>query len=85
MQAGVRWVYFFQDTNAPAFKVLPACLAVSKKLRMQVNSVCVPRRAGESIGGIMQLNHDDGWSQTVNVEYNQIDALLRWAVAIVHL
>ena len=77
--AGVRWVYFFQDTNAPAFKVLPACLAVSKKLGMEVNSVCVGRKAGEAIGGIMQLNNG-AQSMTVNVEYNQIDALLKATV-----
>jgi len=79
LAAGVRWVYFFQDTNAPCFKVLPACLAVSKKLAMEVNSVCVARKAGESIGGIMQLSKG-GESMTVNVEYNQIDALLKATV-----
>ncbi|KAL3919700.1 MAG: hypothetical protein SGPRY_005536 [Prymnesium sp.] len=79
-QAGVRWVYFFQDTNAPAFKILPACLGVSKKIPLEVNSVCVPRKAGESIGGIMKLTAEDGRSMTVNVEYNQIDALLKATV-----
>lgn len=80
LQAGVRWVYFFQDTNAPAFKILPACLGVSKKIPLEVNSVCVPRKAGESIGGIMKLTAEDGRSMTVNVEYNQIDALLKATV-----
>ena len=78
-RAGVRWVYFFQDTNAPCFKLLPACLAVSKKLAMEVNSVCVARRAGEAIGGIMQLS-SGAKSMTANVEYNQIDALLKATV-----
>ena len=39
----MRWVYFFQDTNAPCFKVLPACLAVSKKLAMEVSSPFLTR------------------------------------------
>jgi len=77
---GVKWVYFFQDTNALAFKVLPACLGVSKKLNLEVNSVAVARRAGESIGGIMRLSHKDGRAMTANVEYNQIDALLKATV-----
>ena len=52
---GRRWVYFLQDTNALAFKVLPACLGVSKALGLHVNSVAVARKAGESIGGLMTL------------------------------
>ena len=79
-QAGLRWVYFFQDTNAPAFRVLPACLAVSVKLGLEVNSVAVSRTAGESIGGLMKLTSAGGQSMTVNVEYNQIDALLKSTV-----
>eukprot|EP00965_Chrysotila_dentata_P224942 6194480-Pleurochrysis_carterae.AAC.4 len=31
----------------------------------QVNSVCVPRAPGESIGGIMKLKHKDGRAMTV--------------------
>ena len=79
-QTGKRWVYFFQDTNALAFKVLPATLGVSLELKLQVNSVCVSRTAGESIGGLMKLKHQDGGAQTINVEYNQIDALLKSTV-----
>jgi len=78
--AGIKWVYFFQDTNALAFKVLPACLGVSVKKSLEVNSVAVARTAGESIGGIMTLKHTDGRAMTVNVEYNQIDALLKATV-----
>ena len=80
LKQGVRWTYFFQDTNALAFKVLPAALGVSKRLSLQVNSVCVPRTPGESIGGLMRLTHTSGQAMTVNVEYNQIDALLKATV-----
>jgi len=79
-KAGLRWVYFLQDTNALAFKVLPAALGVSAKLKLQVNSVCVPRTAGESIGGLMRLTHKNGAAMTANIEYNQIDALLKATV-----
>ena len=37
--AGMRWVYFLQDTNALAFKVLPAVLGVSKTLNLEVSSI----------------------------------------------
>jgi UDP-sugar pyrophosphorylase len=66
-----------QDTNALCFKVLPACLGVSKQLGLQVNSVAVARTPGEAIGGLMRLTHADGRAMTANVEYNQIDALLK--------
>jgi len=77
---GIRWVYFLQDTNALAFKVLPACLGVSVSKKLEVNSVAVARTAGESIGGIMRLQHKDGREMTINVEYNQIDSLLKATV-----
>ena len=35
---GRRWVYFLQDTNALCFKVLPACLGVSKQLGLQASA-----------------------------------------------
>mmetsp|Transcript_29133 Transcript_29133/g.93919 ORF Transcript_29133/g.93919 Transcript_29133/m.93919 type:complete len:623 (-) Transcript_29133:412-2280(-) len=77
LSAGVQWVYFFQDTNAAALRVLPATLGVSVQKKLEVNSVCVARRPNESIGGIMKLKHEDGRAMTANVEYNQIDSLLK--------
>lgn len=42
-----------------------------------MNSLCVPRVAKEAIGVITTLHHTDGTSMTINVEYNQLDPLLR--------
>ena len=42
-----------------------------------VNSVCVPRTPGEAVGGICRLERSDGHQVTVNVEYNQLDPLLK--------
>lgn len=78
--AGQRWIYFFQDTNSLAFKVLPAVLGVSQRRALEVNSVCIARTPGEAIGGIMKLSHADGREMTISVEYNQIDALLKATV-----
>lgn len=74
---GFKWVCFFQDTNALVFRALLVALGVSAKYDYDMNSLAVPRKAKESIGAIAKLVHKDGGSMTVNVEYNQLDPLLR--------
>lgn len=75
--AGLKWVLFFQDTNGLLFKAIPSALGVSSTKQYQVNSLAVPRKAKEAIGGITRLTHSDGRSMVINVEYNQLDPLLR--------
>ncbi|KAG2665873.1 hypothetical protein I3760_15G029200 [Carya illinoinensis] len=75
--AGLRWVLFFQDTNGLLFKAIPAALGVSATRQYHVNSLTVPRKAKEAIGGITKLTHADGRTMVINVEYNQLDPLLR--------
>ncbi|CAJ1974286.1 unnamed protein product [Sphenostylis stenocarpa] len=75
--AGLKWVLFFQDTNGLLFKAIPAALGVSASKQYHVNSLAVPRKAKEAIGGITKLTHSDGRSMVINVEYNQLDPLLR--------
>ncbi|XP_077236450.1 UDP-sugar pyrophosphorylase-like isoform X1 [Tasmannia lanceolata] len=75
--AGLKWVLFFQDTNALLFKAIPASLGVSSTKKYHVNSLAVPRKAKEAIGGITKLTHADGRTMVINVEYNQLDPLLR--------
>ncbi|RDX88972.1 UDP-sugar pyrophosphorylase 1 [Mucuna pruriens] len=75
--AGLKWVLFFQDTNGLLFKAIPASLGVSASKQYHVNSLAVPRKAKEAIGGITKLTHSDGRSMVINVEYNQLDPLLR--------
>ncbi|KAI7730494.1 hypothetical protein M8C21_003375 [Ambrosia artemisiifolia] len=74
---GLRWVLFFQDTNGLLFKAIPAALGVSATKEYHVNSLAVPRKAKEAIGGITKLTHTDGREMVINVEYNQLDPLLR--------
>lgn len=50
---------------------------VSARYGYDVNSLAVPRKAKEAIGGIARLRHKDGHCMTINVEYNQLDPLLR--------
>ena len=74
---GRRWVVFFQDTNALAFFSLAAALGVSLQEQLAVNSITVPRKAKQAVGAIARLKHEDGREMTCNVEYNQLDPLLR--------
>ncbi|KAI4970844.1 hypothetical protein ZWY2020_001758 [Hordeum vulgare] len=74
---GRRWVLFFQDTNGLLFNAIPSALGVSATKGYNVNSLAVPRKAKEAIGGITKLTHVDGRTMVINVEYNQLDPLLR--------
>jgi UDP-sugar pyrophosphorylase len=75
---GRKWVLFFQDTNALFFKAVPSALGVSISRKFEVNSLAVPRRPKEAIGGICELvNTATGSRMTINVEYNQLEPLLR--------
>lgn len=75
--AGVRNIVFFQDTNGLGFYTLPALLGVSEILNLDVNSLAVDRFAKQSVGALTRLVHTDGRQMTINVEYNQLDPLLR--------
>lgn len=63
---------FIQDTNAIALKVIPSALGVSKQFGFEMNSICVPRKPGESMGAICKLvdEREEGKCLVVNVEYN---------------
>lgn len=76
---GVRFIGFFQDTNGLVFHALPAALGVAAKEAYEVSSIVVPRRAGEAAGGIVRLAGTER-TLTINVEYNQLDPLLRATV-----
>jgi hypothetical protein len=54
-QSGVKWVCFFQDTNALVFRAMVPALGLSAEKGLDVNSVAVPRRAKEAIGAIATL------------------------------
>lgn len=75
---GRRWLLLFQDTNPLPFRSVCAVLGVSVAENFVLNSVTVPRFPGEAVGGIATLDKEStGESLTVNVEYNQLDPLLK--------
>jgi UDP-sugar pyrophosphorylase len=77
LQMGVKWVVFFQDTNGLSILTLPAMLAVSLENNYEVNSLAVPRKAKQAVGAITKLKDKRGNEMTINIEYNQLDPLLR--------
>eukprot|EP01064_Diplonema_japonicum_P032472 TRINITY_DN6106_c0_g1_i1.p1 TRINITY_DN6106_c0_g1~~TRINITY_DN6106_c0_g1_i1.p1 ORF type:complete len:618 (+),score=204.00 TRINITY_DN6106_c0_g1_i1:258-1856(+) len=74
---GKQWIVFFQDTNGLAFNTVLPTLGLSIEANNSMTTVCVPRMAGEAIGCITKLVKENGSSVVCNVEYNQIDPLLR--------
>jgi len=76
LDKGLKYIVLFQDTNGLAFHTLPYVLGVSKKRGFVMNSVAVPRKAGQAIGGITKLVKENK-QRTINVEYNQLKNLLK--------
>eukprot|EP00543_Licmophora_paradoxa_P005492 CAMPEP_0202442046 /NCGR_PEP_ID=MMETSP1360-20130828/1534_1 /ASSEMBLY_ACC=CAM_ASM_000848 /TAXON_ID=515479 /ORGANISM="Licmophora paradoxa, Strain CCMP2313" /LENGTH=658 /DNA_ID=CAMNT_0049057289 /DNA_START=100 /DNA_END=2076 /DNA_ORIENTATION=+ len=75
---GKKYVVFLQDTNALVINSVIPTLGVSVKKGFHMNSICIPRLAGEAAGAITRLEHksDPEKSLVINVEYNQLDPLL---------
>lgn len=57
-ERGIKWLVLFQDTNGLAFHSLPVMLGVSKTQNLIMNSLAVPRKAKQAIGGIATLTHN---------------------------
>lgn len=70
---------FLQDTNALVINSILPTLGVSISKGFDMNSICIPRLAGEAAGAIARLEHktDPEKSLVINVEYNQLDPLLK--------
>ena len=74
---GKKYLVLFQDTNALIFNSIPSAIGTSVKLGLAINTICIPRKPGEAVGAICKLTKKDGSSITNNVEYNQLEALLK--------
>mmetsp|Transcript_22501 Transcript_22501/g.31562 ORF Transcript_22501/g.31562 Transcript_22501/m.31562 type:complete len:709 (-) Transcript_22501:250-2376(-) len=77
-EEGKKHVIFLQDTNALVINSVVPTLGVSLAKGFHMNSICIPRLAGEAAGAITRLEHktDPEKSLVINVEYNQLDPLL---------
>jgi UDP-sugar pyrophosphorylase len=78
---GVRYLLLIQDTNGQVFNAAMAAIGVSEREGYDFNSIAVNRIPGEAVGGITRLQHNDRPDLTLNVEYNQLDPLLRATVS----
>jgi UDP-sugar pyrophosphorylase len=60
-EQGIEWLVCFQDTNGLSFHTLPLMLGVSVDVEpcLVMNSLAVPRKAKQAIGGIAQLTHKE--------------------------
>ena len=68
LENGLKWLILFQDTNGLAFHTLPLMLGVSSKLDLVMNSLAVPRKAKQAIGGIAELrNEKEGKTRFVSL------------------
>jgi UDP-sugar pyrophosphorylase len=77
---GIEHLLFIQDTNGQVFNAMPAALGVSAEKGYDFNSIAVNRIPGEAVGGLAKLVGNDK-ELTLNVEYNQLDPLLRATVS----
>lgn len=79
-QQGIEHLVFMQDTNGQIFNAVPAALGASVEKGFDFNSVAVNRIPGEAVGGLAKLVKGNT-ELTLNVEYNQLDPLLRATVS----
>lgn len=79
-EEGIEHLMFIQDTNGQVFNAIPAALGVSVEKGFDFNSIAVNRIPGEAVGGLAKLVRGDQ-VLTLNVEYNQLDPMLRATVS----
>ena len=79
-EQGIEHLLFMQDTNGQVFNAMPAALGVSVEKGFDFNSIAVNRIPGEAVGGLAKLVKGKT-ELTLNVEYNQLDPLLRATVS----
>lgn len=77
IQEGKKYVLFFQDTNSLTFRAVPSLVGVSFEKKLVVNTMSIPRKPGDAMGAICCLTDSNSKSITLNVEYNQLDSLLK--------
>jgi UDP-sugar pyrophosphorylase len=78
--AGINHLVFIQDTNGQVFNAAFAAVGASIREGYDFNSVGVNRIPGEAVGALCKLEKGDG-DLTLNVEYNQLDPLLRATIS----
>ena len=76
---GINYLVFIQDTNGQVFNAVPTEALVQLLITILILSLAVNRIPGEAVGGLAKLVKNKK-SLTLNVEYNQLEPLLRATV-----
>ena len=76
LNRGITHLVFIQDTNAQVCNIILPAFGVSLEKGFVFNSVGVPRFPGEAVGAIAKLVSPKK-EMTINVEYNQLNSLLK--------
>ena len=79
-EQGIEHFLLLQDTNGQVFNAAPAAVGASVEHGFDFNSLAVNRVPGEAVGALTKLVSDEK-EFTLNVEYNQLDPLLRATVS----
>jgi len=79
-EQGIEHFLLLQDTNGQVFNAAPAAIGVSVEHGFDFNSLAVNRVPGEAVGALAKLVSNEK-EYTLNVEYNQLDPLLRATVS----
>jgi len=79
-EQGIEHFLLLQDTNGQVFNAAPAAVGASVEHGFDFNSLAVNRVPGEAVGALAKLVSDEK-EFTLNVEYNQLDPLLRATVS----
>ncbi|GMI08920.1 hypothetical protein TrVE_jg11402 [Triparma verrucosa] len=76
--SSVKKLIFVQDTNALVSNALLPAVGSNLLSSSEMTSICIPRLPSEAAGAITQLTHKTTPSKSlvINVEYNQLSALL---------
>ncbi|MGL1901114.1 MAG: UTP--glucose-1-phosphate uridylyltransferase [Fibrobacterales bacterium] len=77
---GTEYLLFIQDTNGQIMNAAPAFLGASIKHDYDFNIAGATRIPGEAVGALTKLVKGDH-SLSLNVEYNQLDPLLRATIS----
>jgi UDP-sugar pyrophosphorylase len=76
-KSSIKWVVFFQDTNPLIFRSVIPIVGVSAEQDFDMNTVGIRRKPEEPVGAITRLVDKNGKELVINVEYNQLGALLK--------
>ena len=59
------------------FRSIIATIGVSRELGLEMNTIGIKIKPGEAVGAITKLTDKEGKELVINVEYNQLSAMMK--------